>query len=984
MTRGAIYAGKAAILLTVQDQIDRGLVAVRNKLRLFSNSLGEIGSQSLRGGILGSIGSGFMLKRFTEFSDELLNLQAKLGYFGNMTVQQSANMASLVARIRDLGKSTSFTSKEVAEAATQLAQAGFSIKEIKDSLQPVLDLARGAGYGLAESAAMMANAIRTFNLDTAQANTVVSQFVKATRLGTIEIDDLREALKYASGSAVNLEQTLPTLLGLFVQMSEAGLKGSLAGTSLNTAMLNLVQKFKEMEQTLEGFHLVKNQQGMLDLIGTLEALYNATARMSKLERVAVFQDIFNIRGARAVSSTQEIERVIKFAREIRNAGNEARLAALTMDSDLGGAARRATGAFDDLGKSIGFAVNVPLQGLLEALPAVADRLDHLVRKFPGITASLVALPFALVGIGVAFLGLSFTLRRVAGLVDLVLGGFRKLANVASKGTLLQAGFLKSGTLFGKGTSLGQLKAFPGVLKQAVSRPTQAGAAANFTKQAATVWKDKALILSQAQGFERRAEALKKNLQYERALFGAMQKRGVASSTQLAAQAAKIQTMSLGINAARANASGLRSVAGGIKIFSGINWGRQIAQIGKNLLTLAKGFWAVTRGVLRFTFSFTGFWTIIEALLLFGDKIPVVAGGLERLGRGFKLAFGEIGKIARLATPAINLISFSLKALTEGDGANSELGFQALATGLKGLVDIVGNQLYAAWQRLVIAVAPFYDFLRKIVSSLFEIVGLTLQMALNFAGGRFSALGQIFSGSGAKDWNTIFKEFIQGLGWVIGSAFGIADAIASVFDQFLFKFQMMMIDLLEMAKLIWPSTADRKRAEAAVIKGQQDVAHTQRKIDRQAAFEQFWDDIERIFTTNTETIAKGKLGVAQQTSANVSSDLQAVLEEYKKMHQAFMEARAAEIARLQAEKVTGGDTLPGAAAGPAFAAQKVALTKMVHAVVGSAQDTRNNLLLRASYEEKSLDNDKKQTQTLESIDGRLEEIQQKGGQIVFQR
>jgi len=989
MSRGAIYAGKAAILLTVQDQIDRGLVAARNKLRAFSNTLGDIGSGALRGGFLGSIGSGFMLKRFSDFSDELLNLQVKLGYFGNITTEQAKNIDGLIGRVRELGKTTSFTSKQVAEAATQLAQAGFSIGEIKNSLQPVLDLARGTGFGLAESAAMMANAIRTFNLDTKQANTVVSQFVKATRLGTIEIQDLQEALKYASGSAVNLEQTLPTLLGLFVQMSEAGLKGSLAGTSLNTAMLNLVKNFESMEQTLSGFQLIRNRQGMLDLVATLESLYNATAKMDKLQRVATFQDIFNIRGARAIASTQEIERVIRFAREIQNAGNEARLAALTMDSGLGGAARRATSALDDFGKTIGFIVDKPLQGLLEAVPVAIGHLDTLARKFPAVTIGVVALPFALAGAGIGLLSLSVIMRKTAGVVDLLLGGFRRLANVASAGTLKQLGFLKGATLLPrtkglggkKPTSLSQLKGIGAVLGNLATQPTQASRAATATRQAATVWKDRALILSQAKGFERRAEALKKNLQYERALLGAMKARGIASPATIAAQAAKVTNLGLRVSAAKSNASALRGIAGGMKLFPGLRLGAGIAQIGKNLLTLAKGFWAVTRGVTRFIFSFNGVWTIFELLLLFGNKIPFIAKGLERLSRGFSLAFQEIGRIAPLAQSSLQLIGFGIRALAEGEGANSQLGFTAIVEGVKSLANVVGNQLSAAWQRVVIAVAPFYDVVRKIVSSLYEVVALTLQMALNFAGGRFKAISQIFGGSGIGDWNTTVKEFLQGLGWVIGSAFGVVDRLASVFDDFLYQFQLMMINILDKVPVFGLRNDDAAamKRDAWIVKAQQDIAHAGRIQQRQAMFEEFWDRVEEIFTKNTEAIAKGKLGGAHAASQNAAAQAQQTLDELSKLQQQFLEARRAEIAQLQAS------TTPGISGGggAAITEQRVQLAKLIHSIVGSAHDTRQNLLLKHTLEKQSLDEEKEQTNQMRQMNGNLETIKRNGGTLVFQ-
>jgi TP901 family phage tail tape measure protein len=204
MTRRSIEAGKAVIVIDVLDKANASFNKLTSKMMASARGLRNLGQQAAGAGLLTGLVSRGVINNFTDFEDKILNLTAKLGIFGVETDQQKANIKDLTKTIIDLGRVTSYTSAEVADAAISLAQAGFSITEIKSSLKAVLDLARGTGYALGDTADLLANTVRTFNLlkpgnsaavlaeNMATINHVASMMVKATRLGTIEIQDLRE------------------------------------------------------------------------------------------------------------------------------------------------------------------------------------------------------------------------------------------------------------------------------------------------------------------------------------------------------------------------------------------------------------------------------------------------------------------------------------------------------------------------------------------------------------------------------------------------------------------------------------------------------------------------------------------------------------------------------------------------------------------------------------------------------------------------
>lgn len=464
MTRRSIEAGKAVIVVDILDKANASFNKLTSRMMSAARGLRNLGQQSAGAGLLTGLVSRSVINNFTDFEDKILNLSAKLGYFGIETAKQKQNMKELTKVIIDLGRVTSYTSAEVADAAIALAQAGFSVTEIKSSLQSVLDLARGTNYALGESADLLANTIRTFNLfkpgDSAQIlaenmqtiNHVSSMMVKATRLGTIEIQDLRESMKYAGGTAVNLGSNLSTVLGLLVQMSESGLKASLAGTSMNTAFLNLAGNLETLQSRLPKFQLFMSTLADgtkgVDFGATFQSLMAATKDMDRVAKTKLFQDIFNIRGARMVSSVQEMDQVVFFMNEIASAGEEARLAAAKMESGLGGAIRRLTSGLEALNIAAGYTFKDGATAMANFATVGVAALERMTSAHKLMVGALVFSPAIFVGIAASAMILSVVLARLRTVLIGLGAAFSGLKRVG--------GFL-GGSLMSLGNPIAALK-----------------------------------------------------------------------------------------------------------------------------------------------------------------------------------------------------------------------------------------------------------------------------------------------------------------------------------------------------------------------------------------------------------------------------------------------------------------------------------------------------------------------------------------------
>lgn len=867
MTRSSIQAGKAVILVDVVDRASASFRGITNKITQISKGLSNLGTNAAGGAFLSGFAVKGIINNFISFEDKILNLTAKLGYFGIASKKQDMIMKDLVKTIVELGMVTSYSSSQVADAAISLAQAGFSVDELKGSLKGVLDLARGTGYSLGETADLMANTIRTFNLFSEsdsyeqkmeKVNYLSSMFVKATRLGTIEIVDLRESLKYAGGTANNLGASIATVLGLLVQTSEAGLKASLAGTSMGTAFLNLIQNLDKLQERVPGFQMFVEEiqrgldgeitGGSIDFEKTFSSLEVALSQMDKITKTKLIQDVFNIRGGRFLASIMgEMANVRKFKEEIAGAGNESQLAAATMESGLGGALRRTTSAFEALNIAVGYVFKDSGKAFLNFTTILVERLKSVVDQHKGFIALLILSPGILAATAVGALGLSFALNRIVQVLRLAKP---LVSSVGFLGSSISGGLgtlndIIGGSAKAKAAKIAAYKKSQEAVFKAQIAVDQAFAAAAAKKSATAQANAMARVMS-GKKMQTLISATMKMQQARTAAgmgpsifarfapskllagYGRMGKNAKALTSGSIAAAYQMMGMPfmsakemwIGLNnivkgikaggvmiagaisSARKNIApylikltadfsnrltGSKSIAGTKGIFqyfkqvrSGLATGHVpnilntqkltssmsllkgsslakmftgFASGARTIGTLAMSFTRLSMSLGRFIFSWNFVGLAINALLLFGNRIPVIANAFKALGDGLGSAFGELGKIATYAGPAIKVFTLAFQAFQDGNG---ELGMQALAAGFSGLVDIIQNQLTAAWNAFLEKTMHIWNFfnqiwviVKNIGAALFEGIVQNFGMLFGSLTEKLGPIAELFTGGGGN-------------------------------------------------------------------------------------------------------------------------------------------------------------------------------------------------------------------------------------------
>lgn len=150
-----------------------------------------------------------------------------------------------------LGADTAFSSSQAAEGMENLAAAGFTTSEIMDAMPGLLDMAAASGEDLANSSDIAASTLRGFGLEADQASHVADVLAENANRTNAAVADTGEAMKYiaplARAAGISFEETAAAI-GI---MSNAGIKGSQAGTTLRGALSRLSKPTDNMIGAME-------------------------------------------------------------------------------------------------------------------------------------------------------------------------------------------------------------------------------------------------------------------------------------------------------------------------------------------------------------------------------------------------------------------------------------------------------------------------------------------------------------------------------------------------------------------------------------------------------------------------------------------------------------------------------------------------------------------------------------------------------------
>lgn len=226
----------------------------------------------------------YLLNYTVEYDRELHQLQA-------IAAVSDTTMLKLKDSIQAVASSTKFTSLEVAQAGTVLAQAGLSARQIETTLPAIAKLATATGTDLATSTDVITSTLNIYSLQASEAEHVTNALTTAMNESKADIAGFQKAIQYAGNYAAQLGVTYEETAAVISAATQAGIRSrSMLGTGLRAVLAEFLNPTKKLTAQLEKVGLTVSDidvrsKGLSTVLKTLkESGFGATEAFRGMER----------------------------------------------------------------------------------------------------------------------------------------------------------------------------------------------------------------------------------------------------------------------------------------------------------------------------------------------------------------------------------------------------------------------------------------------------------------------------------------------------------------------------------------------------------------------------------------------------------------------------------------------------------------------------------------------------------------------------
>lgn len=396
---GGIRAGRAYVEIGTSDRLTAGLRAAQAKLKAFAAGVQATGRSLLKVSAAGVVPAALAVRTFASFEQAMARVRALSGATGQ-------DFASLEGEAKRLGESTVFSATQAAEAMAYFALAGFDVATILKAIGPALDLAAAGQIEIAQAADITSKIMAGMGIAAEDLGHAVDVMAKAMTTANTDLVQLGDAMKYIGPLAKSAGLDFEEIVGAVQLLSNAGIQGEQAGSTLRGMLIALTSPSKEAKDTLAQLSVaIADANGdVRPLADIIEDLAVAMDGLGSAERLDVLGRIFQARAVTGVAEllSQGSDRLREFQRNLEGAGGTAARISGTQLNTLRGAFTITISALEGLQIAVGEALGPPLRLGIELVTQAIGAATQWARANKLVVIAVVAVAVA-VGIAGAVL-----------------------------------------------------------------------------------------------------------------------------------------------------------------------------------------------------------------------------------------------------------------------------------------------------------------------------------------------------------------------------------------------------------------------------------------------------------------------------------------------------------------------------------------------------------------------------------------------------
>lgn len=354
----------------------------------FERKSGVLGSR-LKGmlGIFGEFSAGFLgafggigaFLGFQKIIGTLSNFEYEMSTVAAVSGATGKELESLRDTAKELGATTEFSASQAAGGLKLLVQAGYDANDAIATLPAILNLATTEAMDLGAATEYVNSIMAGFGLSVSDAGRVTDVLVYASNAASTGVAELGEGMKYigpiSKALGISIEDTAAAM-GL---LSDAGLKGSMAGTSLRASLAALASPTKMAVKELDRIGVAASEVNP-----TTNSIVDIVNRLSEANLSAA--SAFKIFGREAAPAFLALidnkEKLAEMTDEMANVQGEAQRIADYMRNNFKGSIANASSALEAMIIAMGDAgLTAALRSLVDGITAVIGGITWLVETF---------------------------------------------------------------------------------------------------------------------------------------------------------------------------------------------------------------------------------------------------------------------------------------------------------------------------------------------------------------------------------------------------------------------------------------------------------------------------------------------------------------------------------------------------------------------------------------------------------------------------
>ncbi len=474
-----------------------------------NSSVGKVGAQfnnmqSLAKKAAAGIGAAFAAVKIKDFVKESVNTyktyeQSMAQTAATATIQKGTKeYEQLDKAARAAGRATSKTAAEAADALGYMALAGWNVNQSTTALMPVLRLSEGLQSDLAVTSDLVTDSMSALGISMDNEGRNLTRYLDVITAANNKSNQTAlqamEAYIGVGGSLKRLGTPLEESGALLGVLANRGIKGSEAGNSLSSILINLTKKSGESAEAMKalGLNAYDSQGRFKGVTNVLKELNDKTKNLTPELRdtyltmiggktqITTLNNLMSGLNTITADGTSELEALQK---QLKNSDGALNAMADTVSNTMSFAFARLSSATDDF--KIEFvshfqdimtpAIDSIANKIIAITPKMAKVADSIRGKFLNIknTANEVKTAFmTLTGKDTTAMGIQFNEAGAKNTISRVMGiSNERIESIVESYQKAKEGIAAIMTLAGKDTAAMGIQFNEAGAKNAISRIT---------------------------------------------------------------------------------------------------------------------------------------------------------------------------------------------------------------------------------------------------------------------------------------------------------------------------------------------------------------------------------------------------------------------------------------------------------------------------------------------------------------------------------